>query len=97
MLSGLLRIGTALENIAAHPRGEQSHYKRRISFVFCSRSRTLFRVLATTREGEAKMKRKQARNELIELGRASLETRGGPTGMDDVQAGYFRWPALGHD
>jgi len=53
--------------------------------------------VATTGEGEAKMKRKEARNDLIELGKASLETRGGPTGMDDVQAGYFRWPALSHD
>jgi hypothetical protein len=43
------------------------------------------------------MKRKEARNALIELGKASLETRGGPTGMDDVQAGYFRWPALSQD
>lgn len=43
------------------------------------------------------MKRKQAANDLIELGKASLETRGGPIGMDDVQAGYFRWPALSRD
>jgi hypothetical protein len=43
------------------------------------------------------MKTRKTSDRLIELGRASLETRGGPTGMDDVQAGYFRWPALSHD
>lgn len=35
--------------------------------------------------------------DLIELGKASLVTKGGPVGMDDVQAGYFRWPGLSQD
>ena len=33
-------------------------------------------------------------DELIDLGPASGETRGGPVGMDDSQAGRNPWPGL---
>lgn len=36
-------------------------------------------------------------DDLIELGTASFETRGGPSGMDDFQGGLFRWTALSRD
>jgi len=40
------------------------------------------------------MKIRQKRNDLIDLGRVSLDTRGGPQGMDDHQAGLYRFPGL---
>ena len=43
------------------------------------------------------MKRQHNRKQVIELGRASRETRGGPQGMDDFQAGLFRWTGLSVD
>lgn len=43
------------------------------------------------------MKRQYNSKYLIELGRASLETKGGPAGMDDFQGGLYRWPGLSLD
>ena len=40
------------------------------------------------------MKRQSEQADLIELGAASLETRGTPVGMDDSQAGRYPWPGL---
>jgi hypothetical protein len=86
---------TTLENIAAHLARIivlQAPYKLRIPLP----RPHFFPVVVMTGEGEAAMKRKETRNDLIEFGRASLEARGGPTGMDDGEGGYFRWPALSH-
>ena len=35
--------------------------------------------------------------DVIDLGRATLETRGGPLGMDDTQVGRYPWPGLNDD
>ena len=40
------------------------------------------------------MKRQPEHDDLIELGVASLETRGTPVGMDNSQAGRYPWPGL---
>lgn len=36
-------------------------------------------------------------DDLIELGRASVETKGTPLGMDDSQGGKNPWPGLSDD
>lgn len=36
-------------------------------------------------------------NDLIELGAASVETKGTPFGMDDTQAGRYPWPGLSEE
>jgi hypothetical protein len=35
--------------------------------------------------------------DLIELGTASVETKGAPFGMDDTQAGRYQWPGLSEE
>jgi len=46
---------------------------------------------------KATMKPQQKPDDPIELGKASLDTKGGPEGMDDFQGGLFRWPGLSLD
>jgi hypothetical protein len=43
------------------------------------------------------MNRQAEQDDLIELGAASVETRGTPVGMDDSQAGRVPWPGLSDD
>jgi hypothetical protein len=43
------------------------------------------------------MRREHDSAKLIELGRASLETKGGPEGKDDFQGGLFRKMGLSLD
>ena len=40
------------------------------------------------------MNRQDEQDDLIELGIASVETKGGDVGMDDSQAGRYPWPGL---
>lgn len=43
------------------------------------------------------MKRRIEHGALINLGRATVETKGGPVGMDDYQGGRNPWPGLAAD
>jgi hypothetical protein len=43
----------------------------------------------TSRRGETAMNRQQDHEDLIELGSASEETKGGPWGVDDFRAGLM--------
>lgn len=40
------------------------------------------------------MKCQNEQDDLIELGTASVETKGSAVGMDDSQAGRYPWPGL---
>jgi hypothetical protein len=48
----------------------------------------------TPRTGEAAMNVQYELNEVIDLGAASVETKGNPIGMDDSQGGRNPFPGL---
>lgn len=43
------------------------------------------------------MNRRDKQDAPIELGKASVETRGSAVGMDDSQAGRYPWPGLSNE
>jgi hypothetical protein len=52
-------------------------------------------MAVTLQEGEAAMNTQA--DDLIDLGTASVETKGTPVGMDDSQGGKNPWPGLSDD
>ena len=81
---------TIPSHVAGPGAGEQSAYIHAISFEYHRTVPSLLQVMAMTQSRRMIMKKERQHDDLIDLGAASIETKGPTFGKDDVLAGQIQ-------